>query len=72
MSPEMIPTPESSNVSEIGYDGQAQEIWVTFHATRTYVYMNVPAVVWDEFRMSASKGGYVNRVLKPAYPARHA
>jgi hypothetical protein len=69
MQPEMEYTPESSNVEEIGYDADAEEVWVRFrNGGRLYKYSNVPPVVWDEFRVASSKGTFVNRVLKPSYP----
>jgi len=70
--PEMYATPESSNVAEIGYDDQAQEVYVTFLSGRSYAYMNVPAIVWEEFRNAPSKGTFVNTVLKPGYGYRPA
>lgn len=72
MTPDMQPTPESSSVAEIGYDEQAEEVWVTFVQSGTYVYSQVPQVVWDEFCAAASKGAFVNSVLKPGYPYRRA
>ncbi len=72
MIPEMLPTPESTSVVEIGYDDQAEEVWVTFDKSGTYIYSQVPQVVWDEFRSASSKGNFVNTVLKPAYAYRRA
>lgn len=68
MQPEMEHTPESSNVEEIGYDADAEEVWVRFKGSGFYVYSGVPAVVWEDFRAASSKGGFVNEVLKPSYP----
>ena len=69
MAPEMQPTPESSNVREIGYDEAFEELWVVFDRA-TYVYSNVSPAVWAEFQYAPSKGRYVNEVLKPGYPCR--
>lgn len=69
--PEMISTPESSNVESIGYDESNEEVWVSFRAS-TYVYEGVPAHVWIDFRESGSKGSFVNATLIPGYVARRA
>ncbi len=68
MQPDMEPTPESSNVEEIGYDADAEEVWVRFRGSGCYVYSGVPAVVYEDFCAAPSKGSFVNQVLKPAYP----
>lgn len=70
MTPEMIPTPESGTVLEIGYDHALEEVWVTFRTSGTYVYSQVAEVVWLEFLAAGSKGQFVNNVLKGAYPYR--
>jgi len=67
MQPEMERTPESSTVEEIGYDPDAEEVWVRFSGSGLYVYSAVPAVVWEDLRSASSKGGFVNSVLKPSY-----
>ena len=68
MQPDMEYTPESSNVEEIGYDADAEDVWVRFRGSGLYVYSGVPTVVWEDFRAAPSKGGFVNDVLKPGYP----
>jgi hypothetical protein len=70
MGPEMYPTPESSNIAEIGYDDDAAEAWVRFHSSHVYAYFPVPPVVWEEFRSAGSKGRFLNEVLKPSYACR--
>lgn len=71
MRPYMIPTPESSSLSEIGYDPATEEVCVTFRESgSTYIYSHVTAVVWTEFVTAASKGSFLNDVLKGACPYR--
>jgi len=65
--PEMIPTPESSTVVEIGYDPALEELYVTFEGSGPYAYSNVPAFVWDEMKMASSKGQFVHARLRGAY-----
>lgn len=67
MAPQMIPTPESSSVHEVGYDAQSEELYVTYVNSRAYVYRSVPSVVWDELLAAPSKGQYVNANIKGAY-----
>lgn len=64
MTPEMIPTPDSSSVEEIGYDAEAEEVFVRYREGGLYAYIGVPTVVWDELRAAPSTGTYVNRVIK--------
>lgn len=65
--PEMIATPESSNVLEIGYDAALEELWVVFSKSGTYIYEAVPEFVWEEFKAAGSKGHFVHQVLRPGY-----
>lgn len=69
----MQPTPESSSLAAIGYDGAALELWVTFVDSRaTYVYAGVPVSVWIGLQRAESKGRFVNGSVKPRYPYREA
>ena len=54
----------------IGYDAEADEVYVDFHGSGTYVYSGVPSIVFEEFEHAASKGKFVNEVLKPRYVCR--
>jgi len=60
----------SRAVAAIGYDEQAQEVYVRFHGGSTYAYGHVPANVWDALQDTDSVGRFVNVVLKPACPCR--
>lgn len=70
MSIEWNETPESEPVEAIGYDEPNEEVWVRFRSGSTYAYSNVPAGVFEQFRTSDSKGGFVNRELRNVYPDR--
>jgi len=66
--PEMIFV-DSSNVEMIGYDPDLQELHVKYLSSSTvYVYLGCPQYAWDELEMAESKGTYINRMIKPAYP----
>jgi hypothetical protein len=69
MSPAMQPV-VSDAVASIGYDAAAEDVYVEFNSGRTYVYMQVPRPVWQDFERSDSKGGFVNHILKPMYACR--
>jgi hypothetical protein len=69
MTPEMQPV-VSDAVASIGYDEDAEEVYVEFNTGRTYVYMQVLLPTWQDFESSDSKGGFVNHTLKPNYPCR--
>lgn len=66
VTPKMRPV-ESSAVAMIGYDSKAHEVYVEFHGSGTYLYSGVPPTVFGEFEHAASKGKFVNEVLKPRY-----
>ena len=61
----------SSWIAEIGYD-DAHEVYVELIDGGTYVYEQVPQVIWRAFAAAESKGRFVNAVLKPHFPCREA
>lgn len=69
----MRPTPQSTSIAAIGYDGAALELWVTFEdSSATYVYAGVPVSVWIGLQRAESKGRFVNVEVKPRYSYREA
>ena len=66
MPVEMQPV-QSSSVARIGYDESAEEVYVEFYTSGTYVYAGVPRAVFEDFERAPSKGKFVNEVLKPRY-----
>ena len=68
MAPTMRPV-QSSSVALIGYDESAEELHVRFHDSDiTYVYFDVPPIVFENLERAPSKGKFVNNVVKPRYP----
>ena len=65
----MVPV-DSSNVSAIGYDADAQEIRVMFANGDTYGYTPASQELFDDFLSSGSKGQFMHRVLKRQCSAR--
>jgi hypothetical protein len=61
---------DSSNIEALGYDADAQEVWVWFRGGRLYIYIQVPQEVYDDFYAAPSKGSFLNRVLKPNFQFR--
>jgi hypothetical protein len=58
----------SSSIRAIGYDQDVSELWIGYHtAADPYVYLGVPADAFAELEEAGSKGGYVNRMIKPFY-----
>jgi hypothetical protein len=63
---------ESSSIRSIGYDEQAEELWIEFHSSPDpYVYFEVPPEVYSELEEAGSKGEYVNLMIKPDYRCEH-
>lgn len=65
-TPEMTPV-DSTNVAAVGYDPEAQEIYVEFLSGATYKYSGVDEQTFEELRDAPSVGSYLNRVIKPNY-----
>lgn len=69
-TPEMTPTPESSNMEAYGYVAERRQLHVTFKPkpgkpAETYVYDEVTAAEHRGLVNAPSKGGYLERVIKP-------
>jgi hypothetical protein len=65
-TPEMTPV-DSTNVAAVGYDPEAQEIYVQFLSGTTYKYLGTDEQTFEELRDAPSVGSYLNRVIKPNY-----
>ena len=64
--PDMIYV-DSSNIEQIGYDGDNMELHVIFKGGALYVYSNVPVQIYEELQGAPSKGSYLNREVKGTY-----
>lgn len=67
--PDMTPV-DSSNIARVGYDASAQELYVEWIEGRIYVYSAVSETTYQELLDADSKGGYINREIKPHYECR--
>ena len=61
---------DSSCVARVGYDPDAEEVYVEFHNSGLYAYRGVPARVYEAFVTAESKGTFVNEEIKPRYSFR--
>jgi hypothetical protein len=61
---------ESSWIAAIGYEADAEEVYVRVIEGRLYVYRGVPSAVWSAFASAESKGTFVNLVIKPHFPLK--
>jgi KTSC domain len=66
----MIPV-ESSSIELVGYDKEAQELYVRFHNRgRTYAYEGVSPAQFEALLAAPSKGRYLNWEIKPYHAYR--
>jgi hypothetical protein len=63
----MIPV-NSSTITRVGYDENAQELYVEFKNGGLYLYQNVGSVEYDSFIHAPSLGQYLHYNIKPVYP----
>jgi hypothetical protein len=61
---------ESGAIAAMGYDEDAEELYVQFVDGGTYAYGGVPEMVYRILLNADSKGAYLNKVIKPTYPSR--
>ena len=47
----------------MGYDADTATVYVRFTDGASWMYMNVPPDVWDQFVGSSSKGRFIKEVL---------
>jgi len=66
MIPKMIQV-SSSNVAEIGYSVQDQEVYVRFLNNTLYVYKGVPESEFEGLKNAPSIGSYLHRNFKNSY-----
>ena len=66
----MKSTPLSSNVNQIGYDDETQELVVQFAKGGQYIYSGVPADIADGVINAPSVGQALNLDIKGFYPYR--
>jgi hypothetical protein len=61
---------ESSAISAVGYDEDRRELHVRFRDGEAYTYLVVRPDEWLALCEAESKGGFVNRSIKPNHEVR--
>ena len=62
---------DSDAITFISYNAPSKELTVSFNHGGTYVYLNVPKRVYDNFDKTRSKGEYFNRVIRNRFDYTH-
>lgn len=68
MGPKMQPV-DSSAIEMIGYDPVEPALTVRYRGGRSYLYPGVPEHLYRQLMNAESKGAFMNRYIKPNYPA---
>ncbi len=61
---------DSLSVASAGYDAASRVLEVEFRNGGVYQYLDVPGDEYLEFREADSKGGFLNREIKPNHRYR--
>lgn len=64
---EWFDTPESSNISRVGYDETSRVLKVEFKNGNSFDYFDIPGSTFQAMRNSPSKGQYLAQQIKGAY-----
>ena len=62
----------SSNVLEVGYDGEAKTLEVEFKGGAVYHYADVPLANYEALLLADSVGSYLAAQIKPKYACKRA
>lgn len=57
----------SSNVDQIGYDGEEEILVVKYKTGAIYKYFNIPYTMWHEIKGTPSIGRFINSRIKPTH-----
>lgn len=65
---DLIFTPESSQITAIGYDAQSQTLVIRFKSNgAVYHYFDVPPATWEGFKAAESKGRFFGKNIKSVF-----
>jgi hypothetical protein len=59
---------QSSNVAEVGYNSDTEELQIIFLNGSSYLYLNVPQNEYENLLQAPSIGSYFNRYIRNQYP----
>jgi len=57
-------TPESSNISRIGYESNEMRLRVEFRNEATYDYFDIPHQLFEDLKSASSKGQFLSSNIK--------
>jgi lysyl-tRNA synthetase class 2 len=63
-----MPRVESSMMTQVEYDDDAQELDILFASGKRYRYFGVPPDIYAELLDAESKGQFFNEEIKDVYP----
>jgi hypothetical protein len=58
----------SSSIASVGYDAKLATLEVEFASGAVYRYFSVPAAVHIQLMSAASKGAFLSRFVREAFP----
>lgn len=59
--------PSSSNLDQVEYDSETQEMVITFKTGQAYSYSGVPMQAWMGIQHAPSAGSYFYRNIRGVY-----
>jgi len=67
MKKEHLQPVESSNISEIGFDQDTEELYVRFKSGKVYKYTNVPFSIYTALMEADSIGSFFHKEIRTAF-----
>lgn len=61
---------QSSNIAEVDYSAESQELFIKFTNGATYKYEEVPSRVYSDFLKAESKGKFFHSNIRNVYDYR--
>ena len=61
---------QSSNIAEVDYSAESQELFIKFTNGATYKYEEVPPRVYSDFLKAESKGKFFHSNIRNVYDYR--
>jgi hypothetical protein len=58
---------ESSNIAAVGYDEDAEVLYIEFKSGTTYTYEDVPYYIYEELLGAESIGSYFHKNIRTTY-----
>ena len=59
--------PKSTNLSQVDYDSETEEMTITFQDGRSWMYSNVPVTIFQGIQHAPSAGSYFWRQIRSRY-----